>query len=89
LIESLLPPETEDGIISSWAATGIQHRTSDLHSAEGIDGQQRNTASDTDSIPRSPKPVLPEDLPKALGYLDDQDLDRLLGAAIEEVKRRG
>ena len=67
----------------------IQHQTSDVLSAEGIDGQQRNTASDTASFPRFPKPVLPNNLPKAPGYLDDQDLDRLLGAAIEELKRRG
>ena len=67
----------------------IQHQTSDVLSAEGIDGQQRNTASDTASFPRFPKPVLPNNFPRHHLILDDQDLDRLLGAAIEELKRRG
>jgi len=66
-----------------------QHKTPDLLSAEGVGGQSSNAGADTTSTPPSPKSILPKDLPKALGYLDDQDLDRLLGAAIEEVKRRG
>jgi hypothetical protein len=37
----------------------------------------------------SRKPALPKDLPKALGYLSDAELDWLLRAAIQEAKRRG
>jgi hypothetical protein len=67
----------------------IPHPTLDQPSAEGIEGQPHHNSVDTPTIHRAAKPVLPKDLPKALGYLDDQDLDRLLGAAINEAKRRG
>jgi hypothetical protein len=33
--------------------------------------------------------VLPKDLPAAIKQLDDQELDRLLAAAVAEQKRRG
>ena len=66
-----------------------QHGKPDLLSAEGIAGQSPNTGSGEGPVLPPPKPILPKDLPKALGYLDDQELDRLLGAAIDEVKRRG
>src|SRR6516165_3149126 len=33
--------------------------------------------------------VLPNDLPKAVTHLDDQELDQLLSAVIAEQKRRG
>ena len=33
--------------------------------------------------------VLPKDLPNALKYLDDEELGRLLTAAVAEAKRRG
>lgn len=67
----------------------IQPPTPDQFSAGGTEGQPHNAGSEPALIHRAPKPVLPKDLPKALGYLDDQVLDRLLGAAIDEVKRRG
>ena len=66
-----------------------QHKTPDLLSAEGVGGQSSNAGADTTSTAPSPKSILPKDLPKALGYLDDQDLDRLLGASIDETRRRG
>jgi hypothetical protein len=37
----------------------------------------------------SPRHVLPRDLPNAIKQLDDQELDRLLGAVLAEQKRRG
>jgi hypothetical protein len=67
----------------------IPNPTLDQLSAEGIVGQPHHDGVETPTIHRAAKPVLPKDLPKALGYLNDQDLDRLLGAAINEVKRRG
>jgi hypothetical protein len=33
--------------------------------------------------------ILPKDLPAAIKYLDDQELDRLLATAVGEQKRRG
>jgi hypothetical protein len=33
--------------------------------------------------------VLPKDLPNAVKHLNDQELDRLLEATVEEAKRRG
>ena len=66
-----------------------QHEKPDLTSAEGIGGQPFNTGLDEAPVPPSPKTFLRKDLPKALGYLEDQQLDRLLGAAIDETRRRG
>jgi hypothetical protein len=44
----------------------------------------------TDAAAASPKRhVLPKDLPAAIKQLDDQELDRLLAAALAEQKRRG
>ena len=37
----------------------------------------------------SPRHVLPKDLPNALKHLRDEELDRLLAAALAEAKRRG
>jgi predicted DNA-binding protein (UPF0251 family) len=37
----------------------------------------------------SSRHILPADLPKALTQLDDQELDRLLAAVLDEQKRRG
>jgi hypothetical protein len=83
LIESMLPPGTEDGIISSWALTEISTQRP-INFRPKVSRASRIMRA---PFPRAPKPVLPNDLPKALGYLDDQDLDRLLRAAIDEVIR--
>ena|SRR5271166_5998576 len=68
----------------------IQQRTPDDPSlAEGIGGQRTDAGSDEAPLLPSPKTILPKDLSKAIGYLDDQELDRLMGAAIAEARRRG
>jgi hypothetical protein len=36
-----------------------------------------------------PRHVLPRDLPSAIKQLDDQELERLIGAALAEQRRRG
>jgi len=66
-----------------------QHETPDLVSAKAAGGQSSNAGPDTSSTHPSPKPILPKNLSKAIGYLEDQELDRLLEAVIDEVKRRG
>jgi hypothetical protein len=45
----------------------------------------------SDRVPGRPsrRPVLPKDLPKAITYLADQELDWLLRTAIQEANRRG
>ena len=68
---------------------GTQNQMPNLLSAKGTGDQLPDAGSDKTPIPSPPKTILPKDLTKAIGYLDDQALDRLLGAAIEEVKRRG
>jgi len=47
-----------------------------------------NTAAGTATPPSLPY-VLPEDLPKAIRQLQNQELDRLLSAVLAEQKRRG
>ena len=52
----------------------------------------RRRAPPSTIIPKpAPKPrhVLPEDLPSAIKHLDDQELARLIAAALTEQKRRG
>jgi hypothetical protein len=45
----------------------------------------------SDGVPRRPsrRPALPKDLPKAISYLADEELDWLLRTAIQEANRRG
>jgi DNA invertase Pin-like site-specific DNA recombinase len=37
----------------------------------------------------SPRHVLPKDLPNAIKHLSDEELDRLIAAALAEMRRRG
>ena len=58
---------------------GRDHTTSDLFSM----------ASSGRSSPGQERPhLLPKDLPNALKHLNDEELDRLLTAAVAEAKRR-
>ena len=66
-----------------------QHGKPDLFSAEGIAGQSPNTGSGEGPVLPPPKLILAKDLTKAIGYLDDQELDRLMGVSIDEARRRG
>ena len=45
------------------------------------------TAAATDTA--SKRHVLPKDLPKAIKYLTDIELDLLISASVEEARRRG
>ena len=67
----------------------IKNQTPDLFSTERLGGPSSDRPEDvvTGRPPR--RTVLPKDLPKAIRYLEDQELDWLLRAAAEEAKRRG
>src|SRR5450755_42325 len=61
-------------------------RVPSLPSPNPPPSSQMNTDAATASFRRH---VLPKDLPAAIEHLDDQELDRLLAAAVGEQKRRG
>jgi hypothetical protein len=52
-------------------------------------GSSPNKASDRVLGRPSRRPALPKDLPKAISYLADDELDWLLRTAIQEANRRG
>jgi hypothetical protein len=52
-------------------------------------GPSANKASDRERGRPSRRPALPKDLPKAITYLADAELDWLLRTAIQEANRRG
>jgi hypothetical protein len=66
----------------------IEEPTPDLFSAEGASGPPSNQVDDVKGR-RTRRPVLPKDLPTAIRYLSNAELDRLLQAATEEARRRG
>lgn len=70
----------------------------DLFSEQQSPDTSSSPASETKSSPlrtdqtaaaSSQSYALPENLPSALGYLDDDQLDRLLAAVLAEQRRRG
>jgi hypothetical protein len=65
-----------------------KNQTPDLFSTGRLDSPSNNSP---EALPGRPsrRTALPKDLPKAIRYLEDQELDRLLRAATEETKRRG
>ena len=67
----------------------VKNQTLDLFSTERLGGSPSDRPADA-VIGRPPRrTALPKDLPKAIRYLEDQELDWLLRAATEEAKRRG
>ena len=64
-----------------------ENQTPDLFST--VTGQSPNEAPKATTERPSRRPALPEDLPKAIRYLSDGELDWLLQTAMEEAKRRG
>ena len=67
----------------------IRNQTPDLFSTGRLDDSPSNNPPE--ALPRQPsrRTALPKDLPKAIRYLEDQQLDWLLRVATEETKRRG
>ncbi len=64
-----------------------QDRTPDLFST-GADVSAKRASERMPGRP-SRRPALPKDLPKAIRYLSDGELDWLLRTAMEEARRRG
>jgi hypothetical protein len=63
--------------------------TPDLFSTEKSGGAPTIQPAEPRINQPSRQAVLPKDLPTAVKYLDDQELDRLVQAAIAEARRRG
>jgi hypothetical protein len=50
---------------------------------------RRVSAKEAPADTATQRHVLPKDLPKAIKYLTDRELDRLITASVQEAKRRG
>jgi hypothetical protein len=66
-----------------------KNQTPDLFSTGRLDGSP--SGKPPEALPGRPsrRTALPKDLPKAIRYLEDRELDWLLRVAAEETKRRG
>jgi hypothetical protein len=83
-----LPNESEGGNIFAMARDN-RNQTPDLFSTGRLDGSPSNNPPEALRGRPSRRTALPKDLPKAIRYLEDQELDWLLRTAIHEAKRRG
>jgi hypothetical protein len=66
---------------------GRQDQTPDLFST--VPGASPNQGPEVVTKGPSRGPALPKDLPKAIQYLADEELDWLLRTVVQEAKRRG
>jgi hypothetical protein len=76
------------GNIKFMGRNRIEDQSPDLFATEGVGDPSTNQAADVEAR-RPRRPALPKDLPAAIKYLNNGDLDRLLRAAMEEARRRG
>ena len=67
----------------------IRNQTPDLFSTERLGGPSSDRPENAVTERPSRRTALPKDLPKAIRYLEDRELDWLVRAATEEAKRRG
>ncbi len=67
----------------------IRNEASDLFSTVRVGGPSSNQASQAETASPPRRVALPKDLPRAMRYLEDRELDLLLRAAIDEATRRG
>ena len=83
--------DVDGGMITAMAHQRTQPATPDLFSTElarnGVSPQV--SASKETAYGVSQRHVLPQDLPNAVKYLTDTELDLLIVTAIDEAKRRG
>jgi hypothetical protein len=68
---------------------GDKEQTPDLFSTGRLDSSPSNNPPEAPPGRPPRRTVLPKDLPRAIRYLEDQELDWLLRTAIHEAKRRG
>ena len=86
--DSRLPYDSEGGNILGMGRDPIKNQTRPVFDREARRSFVRQTGRCGDrAAPR--RTFLPKDLPKAIRYLEDRELDWLLRAATEETKRRG
>ena len=67
----------------------IKNQTPDLFSTERLGGPSPERPADAVTGRPSRRTALPKDLPRAIRYLEDRELDWLLRVATEEANRRG
>lgn len=66
-----------------------EQQSPDTSSSPASETKSSPLRTDQTSAASSQSYALPENLPSALGYLDDDQLDRLLAAVLAEQRRRG
>jgi len=66
-----------------------KHQTPDLFSTERLGDPSSDRSAGTVAGRPSRRAVLPKDLPRAIRFLEDRELDWLLRVATQEAKRRG
>src|SRR6516165_2089320 len=78
-------------MITAMAHKRTQPATPDLFSTELVrnDASPQVSASKGTAYGVSKRNVLPQDLPNAVKYLSDTELDLLIATAVDEAKRRG
>jgi hypothetical protein len=76
------------GLLQNVMARGNKEQTPDLFSVESTGGPSAAPPTPTAIDRPSSRAILPKDLPRAMRYLADQELDRLVQAAMAEAKRR-
>jgi hypothetical protein len=84
-VVSELPCDSDDGKIVAMGRHSIRSQTADLFSVGPSSPEQISEAEA--ALPR--RVALPKDLPRAVPYLDERQLDLLLKAAIDESRTRG
>jgi hypothetical protein len=85
-VVSELPCDSDDGKIVAMGRHSIRSQTADLSSVGPSSPKQ---ISEAEAAPLPRRVALPKDLPRAVRYLDERQLDLLLKAAIDESRRRG
>ena len=84
-----MPYKFKDGNIVFMSRDPIKNQTPDLFSIGRLDGSPSNNPPEALPGRSSRRVALPRDLPKAIRYLEDQELDWLLRVATEKANRRG
>ena len=78
----------DGGMITAMAHQRTQPATPDLFSTELARNGASPQASASKDYGISKRHVLPQDLPNAVRYLTDTELDLLIVTAVDEAKRR-